>query len=73
MAMKDKETMKQDAEGREKRRKIVQSVVHDSAMEGLPLDAVTLALFERYVDGSMTMQQIRETVLQQYSARKVSD
>lgn len=72
MAMKDKETMKQDAEAREKRRKIVRSVVHDSAMEGLPLDAATLALFERYVDGSMTMQQIREIVLQQYPVRKVS-
>lgn len=64
--------MKKDAEAREKRRKIVRSVVYDGAMEGLPLDAATLALFERYVDGTMTMQQIRETVLQQYPARKVS-
>lgn len=56
----------QDAEAREQRRKIVRSVAHSSAMEGLPLDAATLALFERYVDGSMTTAQMREAVLQQY-------
>lgn len=63
----------QEVEAREQRRRIVRAVAHSSAMEGLPLDAATLAVFERYVDGLMTTAQMREAVLQQYRARKVSD
>ena len=33
-----------EAEAREQRRKIVRSVAHSSAMEGMPLDAATLTL-----------------------------
>ncbi|MBB6018876.1 antitoxin VbhA family protein [Deinococcus radiopugnans] len=62
----------QEAEAREQRRRIVRAVAHSSAMEGLPLDAATRALFERYVDGLMTTAQMREAVLQQHRAQKVS-
>ncbi|WP_420593751.1 antitoxin VbhA family protein [Deinococcus sp.] len=54
------------AQAREKRRKIVRSVAHSSAMEGMPLDAATLTLFEGYIDGPLTTAQLRETVLKQY-------
>lgn len=63
----------QEAEAREQRRRIVRAVADSRAMEGLPLDAATLDLFERYVDGLMTTAQMREAVLQQYPAPKVSD
>lgn len=55
-----------EAETREKRRKIVRSVAHSSAMEGMPLDAQTMTMFEGYVDGTLTTEQMRETVLKQY-------
>ena len=56
----------QEAEARAKRRKIVRSVAHSSAMEGLPLDAQTISMFERYIDGTVTTEQMREAVLAQY-------
>ncbi len=55
-----------EAETREQRRKIVRSVAHSSAMEGMPLDAETMTMFEGYVNGTMTTAQMRETVLKQY-------
>lgn len=56
----------QEADTREQRRKIVRSVAHSSAMEGMPLDAQTMTMFEGYVNGTMTTEQMRETVLKQY-------
>ncbi|QFP78535.1 antitoxin VbhA family protein [Deinococcus sp. AJ005] len=55
-----------EADARKQRRKIVQSVAHSSAMEGMPLDAQTMTMFEGYVDGTMTTEQMREAVLKQY-------
>lgn len=53
-------------EAREQRRRIVKTVSHSSAMEGMPLDAETMQLFDQYVNGSMTTEQMREAVLAQY-------
>ncbi|SMB86449.1 antitoxin VbhA family protein [Deinococcus hopiensis] len=61
-----REAAMQEHEATEKRRKIVRSVAHSSAMEGLPLDAETLRLLDQYADGTMTTEQLREIVLAQY-------
>lgn len=56
----------QEHEARENRRRIVKTVAHSSAMEGMPLDAETMQMFDRYIDGGMTTEQMREAVLAQY-------
>lgn len=40
------------------RRRINQSVIGTNAMEGLTLDAETLALMDRYAEGELTREQL---------------
>jgi hypothetical protein len=41
-----------------RRRRINESVIGTNAMEGLTLDAETLALMDRYAEGELTREQL---------------
>ena len=57
------------AEEREKRRRIVKSVAHSSAMDGLPLDAKTMELLYAIADGKITSEEAREMILQKHKKK----
>ena len=48
-----------EAEAREQRRKIVRSVAHSSAMEGMPLGQEMRTMLDAYAEGSTTTQEIQ--------------
>jgi hypothetical protein len=45
-----------------RRRRVNESVIGTNAMEGLELDAETLALMERFAEGELTRQQLSEEI-----------
>ncbi|QLG13292.1 antitoxin VbhA family protein (plasmid) [Deinococcus sp. D7000] len=47
-----------EAAAREQRRKIVRSVAHSSAMEGMPLGQEMQAMLDSYAEGTMTTGEI---------------
>ncbi|WP_420594310.1 antitoxin VbhA family protein [Deinococcus sp.] len=48
-----------ETEAREQRRKIVRSVAHSSAMEGMPLGQEMQAMLAAYAEGTLTTQEIQ--------------
>ena len=58
------------SEEREKRRRIVESVAHSSAMEGLPLSDDMKQMLYAVADGKMTSEEVREILLKKYGKKQ---
>lgn len=57
--------MEQEAVG-EKRRAIVKSVAHSSAMEGMPLSENMMGMLHAVADGTMTTEEVRAKLNAKY-------
>ncbi|GGO32920.1 antitoxin VbhA family protein [Deinococcus humi] len=55
-----------EAGAREKRRKMVRSVAHSSAMEGMPLGQDMRTMLDAYADGTMTTAEIQARLEAKY-------
>lgn len=60
---------RKDVVERDRRRRIVKSVAHSSAMDGLPPDAETMEMLYAIADGKITTEEARQMILEKYKKK----